>query len=472
MSVIISVVSAVFWGALLLSVLVFVHEGGHYLAARASSMRVTEFFLGMPCSLKLSHRSKSHGTEIGVTPVLMGGYTRICGMEGSPSDNCHKVLAYVACTGTCTLHEIAEYLGLSEEAVESDLNVLLDWGSIESYENPDDPENFIYATCERDSELRCIYDVGHDFSLEGSTKAGEPHALVPGRSSEGSNELFAISADAKTFFESERSHTYLGKNFWQRFFALVAGPAVNIVLGLLSIALVFSIAGVTVSADKSAISAVVAGSYAEQVGLQANDTITEINGTKTETWSDFSKAINDAAATTETFEMKVLHEGSQEEVTLTLDSATLRADGSLGIYAQTELYHPSFRTSLKLGWRYVVLTAKSIIQLFIPSHTAEVISQSSSVVGISVMASKAARTGANSYIYLLAAVSLSLGFMNLLPIPPLDGGKILLEIIGAIKRKPVSEKVQLNLSYIGLAMFLTLFVFAVRQDIVRFILGG
>lgn len=73
--------TAIFWGVILLSSLVFVHEAGHYLAARAFGMRVTEFFLGMPCRWRISHKSADHGTEVGVTPVLLGGYNRICGME-------------------------------------------------------------------------------------------------------------------------------------------------------------------------------------------------------------------------------------------------------------------------------------------------------------------------------------------------------------------------------------------------------
>ena len=80
---ILSIVSPVFWGLVVLSLLVFVHEAGHYLAARAFGVRVTEFFLGMPFRYKLSYKSASHGTEIGVTPLLLGGYTRICGMEGA-----------------------------------------------------------------------------------------------------------------------------------------------------------------------------------------------------------------------------------------------------------------------------------------------------------------------------------------------------------------------------------------------------
>ena len=75
------VVSAVFWGVAVLSLLVFVHEGGHFLAARACGMRVTEFYLGMPCRHHLARKSRTYGTEFGVTPILLGGYTRICGID-------------------------------------------------------------------------------------------------------------------------------------------------------------------------------------------------------------------------------------------------------------------------------------------------------------------------------------------------------------------------------------------------------
>ena len=77
-----AILSPIFWGLLVLSLLVFVHEAGHYGMARLCGVRVTEFFLGMPFKYKLSHKSKKYGTEVGVTPLLFGGYTRICGMEG------------------------------------------------------------------------------------------------------------------------------------------------------------------------------------------------------------------------------------------------------------------------------------------------------------------------------------------------------------------------------------------------------
>ena len=87
------------------------------------------------------------------------------------------------------------------------------------------------------------------------------------------------------------------------------------------------------------------------------------------------------------------------------------------------------------------------------------------------MASEAARSGLETYLELLAAVSMSLGFMNLLPIPPLDGGKILIEVVQAARRKPVSLKVQNYISYAGLAFFLFVFVMALRNDILNIVMG-
>ena len=107
-----------------------------------------------------------------------------------------------------------------------------------------------------------------------------------------------------------------------------------------------------------------------------------------------------------------------------------------------------------------------------PQHTKEILDNSTSVVGISIMSSEAAEAGVSTYLTFAALISLSLGFMNLLPIPPLDGGKILIEIIQAISRRQVSARAQTIVSYVGLAFFLFVFVVAMRNDIVTFVIGG
>ncbi|MBR1828412.1 MAG: site-2 protease family protein, partial [Atopobiaceae bacterium] len=66
-----------------------------------------------------------------------------------------------------------------------------------------------------------------------------------------------------------------------------------------------------------------------------------------------------------------------------------------------------------------------------------------------------------------AAISMSLGFMNLLPIPPLDGGKILIEVVQLALGRSLSPRAQSIVSYVGLAFFLFIFCFALRNDVVR-----
>lgn len=157
---------------------------------------------------------------------------------------------------------------------------------------------------------------------------------------------------------------------------------------------------------------------------------------------------------------------------LTVDPASVDSDGKLGVTATIERIHPSPAQSLSLAWNYLTATIGYVAQLFQPAHTAEVVSQSTSVVGISVMASEAAASGAESFLFLMAAISLSLGIMNLIPIPPLDGGKLLIELVQLVIKRDVPMRVQGYLSYLGLALALLLFFAVLRQDIVRFVIGG
>lgn len=463
MSAIWGVVSALFWGVVLLSVLVFIHEGGHFLSARAFGMRVTEFFLGMPCRFKLSRRSASRGTEVGVTPILLGGYTRICGMEDEITPRTAQVLSYVAKKGRCSYAEIAQYFDCSEDDALSCIATLVDWASLEPYydeaagERPNQRDwPAQVQTVRRDDRLLTAYDRGHDFSREGSTQAGDPHAL--------------LHDDAQAFLEAERAHTYQGKGFIARVCTLVAGPAINIVLGIALLIGILSIGGVSMARDINTIGSVQPNSLAQRVGIVSGDTISAVDGTSVSTWTEMGQLLKSRISTGNPFSLQVEHEG--ETRTIEVDPSSQPDQKLLGIYAPKETFYPNPSQALSLSWRYVTMSAGAVVQLLTPTHTAEVVSQSSSVVGISVMASQAASSGLADFLYLMAAISLSLGFMNLIPIPPLDGGKILIEIVQLISRRRVPDRVQVGLSYVGIALAMLLFVFVIRQDVLRFVMGG
>ena len=87
------------------------------------------------------------------------------------------------------------------------------------------------------------------------------------------------------------------------------------------------------------------------------------------------------------------------------------------------------------------------------------------IVGISEIVVKT--NGLINYIYLLAVISVSLGVTNLLPIPPLDGGKIVLLIIEAIRKKPLKENIEIQIQMAGFALMIALTIFVTYKDIMR-----
>ena len=456
MQAIISFISTVFWGLLLLSALVFVHEGGHYLAARACGVRVTEYFLGLPCRWRASFVSKRNGTRFGITPLLLGGYAMICGMDPTKSEHAASVLGLIHRRGPATVEDIAEELGISEdEALEACVQ-LMDWGSVAPIYDPDKGEfeggsayASTYAAMPRDAQGATILD-GRKFDAAHATAQGEPWE--------------SPLSDAE-FLELERSRTYMGKGFWRRASMLLAGIFVNLLSGFLLLMCIYSVVGIEVSQNVNVIGGVEAGSVAEEIGIAPGDVIVSINGVSTDTWEDIVYAIDGASSSGEPFEVVWQHEGTIERAEVALDPEDI-----LGVNVSYQVVRLNPIDSARLSWSYIAETAKSIAQLFNPQHTLQMLDSSTSVVGISVMSAQAAAAGPTTFLTLAALISFSLGLMNLLPIPPLDGGKFVIEVIQALIGRELPLKVQTVVSYVGVALFLLLFVYVLKNDIIRFII--
>ena len=453
--------SAVFWGVVLLSIIVFVHEGGHYVAARLFRVRVTEFYLGLPCRLKLFHKSRSHGTEVGVTPILLGGYNRICGMEpGGDDDLLAPALAIVQREGRVSGEAVAEELGIEVERAYALLVTLSDWAAIRPFYNPElgeKPTQSEYPECfetlARDANLLTEYDDGHDFETEGSTGAGEPRPL----------------ADPQKQLEAERSHTYLGCNFIKRVVILVAGALVNVVLALTLVTGIYFTTEYQMPVNSNVVGEVVEESLAVDAGIEAGDKVISVAGKVVGDWTELADALDTARAEGADFTLVVERDGKERELVVDLpEGETVDA---IGIYPQMEPYHLSLAESVQGAFNYAGMVATFALRLIMPQHTMSVLESSSSIVGISVMASQAAAAGFADVIAFMAAISMSLGFMNLLPIPPLDGGKILIEIVQLFTRRTLSMKVLTAISYVGIAFFIFVFFVVVRNDVLRFVVG-
>lgn len=128
--------------------------------------------------------------------------------------------------------------------------------------------------------------------------------------------------------------------------------------------------------------------------------------------------------------------------------------------------------SIEAGIAYTGMVVQAVAGLFNPQTAAQTVSDSTSVVGIAVMSKQAVDQGFASTIAFTAMISVSLGIMNMLPIPPLDGGRFVVEIVQRLRRKEVTLRALNYMSIVGMSLFMAFFVFMLNQDVQRFIFNN
>lgn len=411
-------VETAFWGVLTFSILVVLHEMGHFLAARAFGVKVHEFMVGLPGP---SLRLHTKNMDWGVTAIPLGGYVRIAGMEPGPEDSrMGDALLALRDNSPLAAPELASRLGIDDERAEALLASLVEWK----------------AAREVDSEH---YEFAVDGDMTGKAAAG--------------------LADAA------RSVTYRGQPAWKRITILSMGVITNLLVAILTFTAVLSIWGyydVTTRIDT-----VSADSPASAAGLRQGDSLLAVNGTAVASWEEFQLVLA-ATKPGQTARIDIERGGDQLMVPVTLGEKD--GHGFVGISPAMVAVHPNVAEAFVESLRYVQRTAAMILNLFRPSTFSGTIKSFTGVVGVSVMAEEAVKAGALSYAGLIAMLSLSLGIMNILPLPPLDGGKIVLEVVEKIIGKPVARGVSLGLSAAGAVLLFSLISFIMYQDIVRYAL--
>lgn len=419
----------VFWGLVLLVILVVVHELGHFIAARKFGVRVTEFMVGMPGP---NIGFERNGTRYGVTCIPLGGYNRIAGMEGGKEDpNLGRVLAYVYRQGAVDIEHVATACELSEDDAEYALIVLDGWGSI----NKPGRSNKTDKWC---APKTAEYELGQ------AREVPNPKALL----------------------DAERAVTYRGLPCWKRLVVLFAGPLMNVALAVVLILVAFC--GIGLQYATTTVDSVVDSGPAAAAGIVSGDVITSVDGTPVEYLSQINAVLKEHAVG-DKIDLTVERDGQQMDVTL---KAAENSTGTpmIGIIAKSDRMRVGPGEAMQSAWAMMTQTVAAYANLFNPATAAETVSQSSSIVGISVMAKQAAGAGAFMFLYIMAAVSISLGIINLLPVPPLDGGKIVTEVAEKIAGRPVSTRLINATTVAFIAVMMLFFVYMVRQDIMNFIL--
>ncbi|MCL1880356.1 MAG: M50 family metallopeptidase [Actinomycetia bacterium] len=432
MDSLLNAVSVIFWGLVMFSLIVVVHEAGHYTVARLCGMRVKEFMIGLPGP---NIGFKAFGTKFGITPFLLGGYALIAGaQQEEQSPTLARSLGILATSGSVSGAAAAECQSVLGYDFESDLDQLYDWGTIERKRLKGDD---------------CIYSMPAD----GDFAQGQPRTL----------------SDVDALIEAERRVTYCGAPWFKRVLMLLAGAAFNLIFAIVVFSAALMYMGDTQPADPWRVEQVVAASPAATAGLQAGDQLLALDGQRFNSWNEFS-ALTATLSPGQEVVVSVLRGGQNQDFLCTLGDKDGKA--FLGISPTTKRVPVSFGQAISRSVGFVGIVAGAIAQLFNPATFTTMVGQSSSVIGVSFEARNAASDGFLSFIVLAAALSISIGLMNLLPLPPLDGGKIVLETIQKLTRRALPVRV-INIVSVGcLCLIVLLFVVLSGQDIQRYILGG
>jgi regulator of sigma E protease len=269
--------------------------------------------------------------------------------------------------------------------------------------------------------------------------------------------------------ENVRQHAFQLRPVWQRFLVVLAGPAANFLLAILIFAAFFMILG---APQTNIVGAIVRGTAAAQAGLQPGDKILSVAGRSTPSFDDIRSAV--IFRGDQTVPITLERAGHVVSVPVRLRSETITDQfgqtykrGLLGVFPTAgHLQRLPIYKALPEACRYTLLITRSMIdglgQLLAGRGDRH---ELGGPIKIAQIAGQQASLGALPFIQLLALFSINLGFINLLPVPMLDGGHLFFYAVEAVGRRPVSARALDWAFRGGLAVILALVVFTTVNDL-------
>ncbi|MFC1767598.1 RIP metalloprotease RseP [Candidatus Margulisiibacteriota bacterium] len=263
----------------------------------------------------------------------------------------------------------------------------------------------------------------------------------------------------------KRKESYLSKSPLQKFMTVFGGPLANIVAAFLIFIIVFSFFGIP-SGISNEISNISENSEAQRIGLMPGDKIIQVNGQTVIKMQDAVKIIHGSAG------RRVFLTIKRSGQTLKL-SAVPRFNermkaGLIGFTLKPSYKRVNiFRSIWEAGKQTVgfVMLFIYILGMLITGKIP--LGDVSGPVGIAQFTGQAAGEGIMALLMFTAFLSINLGVLNLLPIPALDGGRLVFIIIEAIRRKPIDIKLENKIHYIGIVFLLSLFLVITINDVLR-----
>ncbi len=442
-----------------LGILVTIHEYGHFWVARRCGVRVLRFSVGFGKPLYSWY--DKHGTEFAIAAIPLGGYVKMLDEREAPVDEADKPFAF-------TQKPVGQRIAIASA------------GPI---------ANFLFAII----AYWLMFILGFNVlapkigaiepespAAEAGLQPGQEIVAVEGRETPGwravTMELVnrigdsgTIAFEAKDHVDAESRRYNLHVTEW-----LKDSEQKDLVKSL------------GLSPYKPSVPAVIGqvleDGPAHAGGLVSGDTISRVDGQKINDWFEFVDVVK--AAPGKKLAVEVLRaKGDAGEVRLTLSlipESRAGEDGEvygrLGVGAQAFSYPPELIREVRYGpvsafayaldqtWSDTVMTLNAIKKMIVGLVSLDNLS---GPITIAQVASQSISSGKEEFLRFLALLSISLGILNLLPIPVLDGGHILYYTLEAIRGKPLSEKFQLVGLKIGISFILLLMTIAFYNDVMR-----
>ncbi|MDR4886463.1 RIP metalloprotease RseP [Fredinandcohnia sp. QZ13] len=406
--------------------LVFFHEWGHLVLAKRAGILCREFAIGMGPKVFTFRKNETLYT-IRLLPI--GGYVRMAGedpemVEIKPGHNIGLLLNKDGKVDKIVLNNKDKYPDLKViEVEEADL------------------EHHLFITGYEDGEDEVLkrFEVSETafFVMDGQETQIAPY-----------NRQFA------------------SKTLMQRTLAIAAGPAMNFVLAFIILIVIGLLQGTPV--DKPILGKLTEDGAALQAGLHEGDLVREIDNEQVSTWNDIVNIIRSHPE--EEIGFVVERNGSLHEISITPKAQQLENEtiGVIGVYGPVE---KSVLPSLKYGVLETFMWTKEILLGLGKLITGQFsIDMLSGPVGIYVSTDTVVQSGIFYVMKWAAILSINLGIVNLLPLPALDGGRLVFFALEAVRGKPIDKQKEGMVHFIGFALLMLLMLVVTWNDIQRFFL--
>lgn len=268
---------------------------------------------------------------------------------------------------------------------------------------------------------------------------------------------------------STDKNAFCNKPVWQRFIITIAGPVMNILLGIICM---FTLVGMECS-ENGFLASNIIGDFQEgaisstcEDPLMVGDQVIKVDGVSVHTGNELIYEILNSGY--EPIDLVVIRNG--EEITLKGVTFPIKqeAGATIGVYDFKVLKEDvSFGSVMKhaffRSFSSIKLITDSLKDMLTGRYGAEAVS---GPVGMAGAVGDAAKSGAYSLLYLFTLITMNLGVFNLLPLPALDGGRMLFLIIEGIRRKPLKKEIEQSINTAGLMILLALMLLVTLKDVV------